>query len=157
VRLALASLRPVMGEEASGFGGEAPVAELVFALAGEVRGTTEVPVAVSRAAVNETDRTAESVGAVVRVEGLPEAVTLGAYPNPVRSRATVAYAVPEAGAVRITVYNVLGQAVATLLDTEVRAGDHTVTWTPRGLASGVYFVRMQAGGTTATRRLTLVR
>jgi hypothetical protein len=59
--------------------------------------------------------------------------------------------------VRLTVYDVVGAKVATLIEDDVPAGEHTVRWAPRGLPSGVYFYRLQANGTTMTRRMTVVR
>jgi hypothetical protein len=89
---------------------------------------------------------------------VPEAVKLlPNYPNPFTQRTTLEYTLPEAVPVRLQVYDILGRRVATLADERQTAGFHTVTWTPRGLASGVYILRMQAGDQRFTRKLTLVR
>ncbi len=91
------------------------------------------------------------------VERLPEQVELlGTYPNPAQSRATVRYAVPEQWEVRVHLYNVLGQRVRTVVDGK-REGRHERRVDVSGLASGVYFLRLQAGGETQTQRLTVVR
>ncbi len=88
----------------------------------------------------------------------PEAVELlPNYPNPFTQRTTLEYTLPEALPVRLQVYDILGRRVATLADERQTAGFHTVTWSPRGLASGVYLLRMQAGDQRFTRKLTLVR
>jgi flagellar hook assembly protein FlgD len=60
------------------------------------------------------------------------------------------------------VYNVLGQRVETLVDARTSAGLHTVTWDGTNrygerVGSGVYFVRMEAGSTTETQKVVLVR
>jgi hypothetical protein len=83
------------------------------------------------------------------------------YPNPFREATTIVYAVPEAMDVELAVYNVLGQRVATLADGEKIPGVHRVRWDgqARGaaLASGVYFVRLRANGTSHVEQMTLVR
>lgn len=78
-------------------------------------------------------------------------------PNPVRQRATIAYAVPRASDVTIAVYDVLGRRIATLVDAHTQPGRHRAQLDARHLPSGTYFVRMRAGDFTQTRRLTVVR
>jgi len=70
------------------------------------------------------------------------------FPNPFARQTTIHYELPTAGPVRITVYDVLGRRVATLVDREQAAG-----W----MASGLYFARLVAGGEVRTLRLTVVR
>ena len=93
------------------------------------------------------------------VPGVPDRFALSpSYPNPMRGTATVAFAVPEAADVRLALYDVLGREVAVLLDGPVAAGHHEAAVSSGGLPSGVYVVRMTAGGGFAqTRRLTVVR
>jgi endonuclease I len=94
---------------------------------------------------------------------LPETLRLHPnYPNPFRTATTLTYDLPNASAVRIAVYDVLGRRVQVLVDERKEAGRHTVRWDGRGqseqsLASGIYFVRLRAGDRQLTRRLTLVR
>jgi hypothetical protein len=57
----------------------------------------------------------------------------------------------------LTVHNTLGQKVAELINGEVEAGHHEVQFTASGLASGVYFYRLQAGNFTDTKQLLLIR
>ena len=64
---------------------------------------------------------------------------------------------PGAGRVVLTVYDVLGQEQATLVDGEFSAGTYTVSWDAGRVASGVYFCRMRAGDFVATKRMLLVR
>lgn len=83
---------------------------------------------------------------------------LGAnYPNPFSQTTTIQFSVSEPTDVRLTVYDVLGREVARLLDRSVTSGSHNLTWTPSNLASGVYFVRIEAGRFTKTRAVHLVR
>ena len=89
--------------------------------------------------------------------GLPEALTLGAArPNPTAGRATFRYGLPTAGRARLQVYDLLGRRVATLADGDQAAGWHEATLA-RGLAPGLYVVRLQAGREAQTRKVTVVR
>ena len=86
------------------------------------------------------------------------------HPNPFNPSTTIRYSIAQRGHVRLTVYNVAGQVVATLVN-EVqspRAGGFDVTWRgeTRGgnfAASGVYFYRLQAPGFAETRRMVLIK
>lgn len=84
------------------------------------------------------------------------------YPNPTPGPATIRYGLPKEQAVTMTVYNVLGQKVATLMqDRSMDPGFHTIQWqggTSSGapVASGVYFVRMRAGDFTASKKIVRV-
>ena len=98
---------------------------------------------------------------VVAGEGqadLPAEVTLYQnYPNPVSQATRIKFALPAAAAVDVRVYDVAGRMVATLMQGEQTAGFHEVSWDASALASGVYFVRMQAGSEMRTMRLSVIR
>ena len=84
------------------------------------------------------------------------------YPNPVRSRARIAFALPKAGAVELAVYDAAGRRVRTLVRGTLPAGHHEVTWNGRddagrSVAAGVYFVRLRQQDHRSTRKLLLVR
>ena len=85
-----------------------------------------------------------------------EVELLGTHPNPARSRATVRFAVPETREVTLQLYDLMGRQVRTLSQgpkkgrTEMRVG-------LSDLSSGIYFLRLQAGGTTKTQKMTVVR
>ncbi len=79
------------------------------------------------------------------------------YPNPFNPSTTITYAIPEQSEVRLEVININGQRVATLVDENQHAGDHSVTFDAGGLASGVYLYRLQAGSFTKTARMVLVK
>jgi hypothetical protein len=78
-------------------------------------------------------------------------------PNPFRARTTLGYALPKAMDVRLTVYDVLGRRVATLDAGPRRAGLHRVRWDAATVASGVYVVRLTAGGTQHTQKVVRLR
>jgi hypothetical protein len=81
----------------------------------------------------------------------------GNYPNPFSQQTTVELALSEQADVKVQVYNVLGQQVATVADGQMEAGSHKLEWDGSSLSSGVYFVRMKAGDATDTHRITVVR
>ena len=98
-----------------------------------------------------------SVSEPIRVgRTVDEVELLGTHPNPAQSRATVRFAVPETRAVTLRLYDVMGREVRTLARgpqegrTEMQVG-------LSGLPSGIYFLRLQAGGTTKTQKMTVVR
>ena len=78
-------------------------------------------------------------------------------PNPFSSSTEIRFALPEAAAVRLAVYDVTGREVAVLAEGSFPAGEHGATWRPAGLSSGVYLVRLEAGPFVSTRRMLLVR
>jgi hypothetical protein len=93
-----------------------------------------------------------------RKEVLPEKISFGSYPNPVREDCTFEFALPETKKVTIQIYNVLGRRVATLVDRRKRAaGRHEVEWDVSRLASGMYFGRLKVGERTQTQKIVVIR
>ncbi|MEM8558756.1 MAG: T9SS type A sorting domain-containing protein [Bacteroidota bacterium] len=89
---------------------------------------------------------------------LPAALTLDpVFPNPVRDAATLRYALPTPVAVRLSVTDVLGRTVLTRAEGVQPAGEHEARLALDDLPSGVYVVRLDANGATATQRVTVVR
>ncbi len=79
-------------------------------------------------------------------------------PNPASQSTLIPYSLPRSGEVTITVHDALGRRVATVLDTgDLPAGSGVVRFDTSGLASGVYFIRMNAPGARASRKITIVR
>jgi WD40 repeat protein len=79
------------------------------------------------------------------------------YPNPFNPSTTIRYGLPSRSHVTLTVFNALGQQVATLVEGEQEAGFHEAVFDASGLASGVYLYRLTAGSFVDTRKLILVR
>lgn len=78
-------------------------------------------------------------------------------PNPAHGRASVSFALPADAQVRVTLMDLQGRRVATLVDGVRGAGRHTVDLAAgRASGPGLYFVRMESGGRTFTRRVTLL-
>lgn len=84
------------------------------------------------------------------------------YPNPFNPETTIRYRLDKSGAVKLEIYNLLGQKVRTLIDQTQNAGEHLAKWDGRDdaghdVSSGVYLYRLQSGVSLATRKLALVR
>jgi parallel beta-helix repeat protein len=79
------------------------------------------------------------------------------YPNPFNPTTTIEFALPLDSYVTLRIYNTLGVEIVTLLSGFLQAGRYKSTWNGVRYPSGAYFVRFEAGGFTATRRLLLVK
>jgi hypothetical protein len=80
------------------------------------------------------------------------------YPNPFNPSTQIEFSLPKQSAVTLKVYNILGQEVATLLgNTTMTGGTHSVMFNARGLASGMYFYRLQAGSFTDVKKMLLLK
>jgi len=94
-------------------------------------------------------------------EALPKTLSLGQnYPNPFNPATNIRYALPEAGQVKLMIFNITGQLVKTLVDGEQTAGFKTIRWqgkdsNGRNVSSGIYFVRLDAGEQKFSRRIIL--
>ncbi len=87
---------------------------------------------------------------------------LGNYPNPFNPTTTIEFALKKKGAVTLSVYNIKGQKVNTLVNEEYRAGTHSIVWDgsdadDNTVASGIYFYKLQAGSYTKTRKMILMK
>lgn len=79
------------------------------------------------------------------------------YPNPFNPGATIQFSLPRSGYVTLKIYNALGEAMTTLVSKNLPAGKHHVLWEAKGMASGIYFYRLQAADFVETRKLVLLR
>jgi len=82
------------------------------------------------------------------------------HPNPFNPATDIRYVVPEDCRVKLEIFNVLGQRVATLVDEDQQAGSRTVRWDATsggGLPSGVYLCRLEAAGTVAVHKMVLMK
>ena len=80
-----------------------------------------------------------------------------AYPNPFNPTTTLSFAMPVQSDVTISIYNLQGREVTSLVNDNMEAGYHTAVWNADAQASGVYFVKMVAGEYIDTQKLMLVK
>jgi hypothetical protein len=104
----------------------------------------------------DTDGTASLTKEVTVQRNLRTVELLSPFPNPVRQTAIVRYATPRPMEVSLRLYDVLGRVVRTLADGRSDGRVETPT-DLSDLSSGVYFLRLEAGNTVMTRRLSIVR
>jgi hypothetical protein len=79
------------------------------------------------------------------------------YPNPFNPSTNIKYSVPETGSVKLSIYSVIGEQVAVLVDEIVQAGFYEVTFDASNLPSGAYFYRLQAGSFVVTKKMMLLK
>ena len=97
-------------------------------------------------------------GVIVSVDEMesgvePSAFSLSQnYPNPFNPRTTINYRLDQPGMVNLVIYDLLGRKVTTLVDEMKTPGSHAVTWDADGLASGVYFYRIEYGGSKVLKQ-----
>ena len=90
--------------------------------------------------------------------GVPAVASLGQnYPNPFNPMTTIEFALPSESRVSLKVYDTRGRLVRDLVNEVRAAGAHAVTFDGRGLASGLYFYRIEAGDFSDVGRMTLVK
>jgi hypothetical protein len=95
-------------------------------------------------------------GASAGTEDRPQGFALEAnWPNPFNPATTLAFTLAETTEARLSVYNLAGTKVATLVDGLAAAGSHQVNFDASNLASGVYFYTLEAAGMSETRKMVL--
>jgi glycosidase len=100
---------------------------------------------------------APPVGAAL-TNNLPKEFALSQnYPNPFNPTTLIEYALPKQSYVTLTLYNVLGQQVAKLVDGEQQPGYKSVTFNGSNLSSGLYFYRLNAGSFTSVKKMMIVK
>ena len=89
---------------------------------------------------------------------LPESFSLSAaYPNPFNPKTTLRFSIPVDNEVSLSIYNLQGREVSTLISGKIEAGYHSVVWNTDRHSSGVYFVKMVADKYISTQKLMLVK
>ena len=98
------------------------------------------------------------VGITDKYPNLPDKYALSQnYPNPFNPATTINYSIPNAGQVKITVYNAIGSKVATILNEYKQPGNYTVQFNATNLASGIYFYRIESGQFLQIKKMILLK
>ena len=79
------------------------------------------------------------------------------YPNPFNPTTTIMFQIPVAQRTTLKVFDILGREISTLIDDELSAGDHIVTWDSSIVATGVYFYRLQSGNFSGTKKMIVAK
>lgn len=79
------------------------------------------------------------------------------YPNPFNAKTNIEFELLENSRVELSVYDITGAKVTTLVNGEMEAGVHSVNWDSDGVASGVYYYSLKANGEESTRKMTLMK
>ena len=79
------------------------------------------------------------------------------YPNPFNSSTKIKYAIPVPTEIEISIFNIVGEKVCTLMDEEKRAGYYEITWDAAKYSSGIYFVTIKAGKFSDIKKMLLIK
>ncbi|MEJ2636414.1 MAG: T9SS type A sorting domain-containing protein, partial [Calditrichia bacterium] len=98
------------------------------------------------------------IGSTVPANQLPDRFVLEQnYPNPFNPATVIRYSIPAPGHVTLSVYNVTGQKVATLVNEPRAAGTYEVTFNGDQLSGGIYFYRIKSGAFSQIRKMVLLK
>ena len=145
------------------FGGDGRIATLTFQ---KKRIAPGIPVVLPRISLNSVLFNEGTPSAIIEGNDYEEEIVkirLGPVtPNPFMGSTVISYTVPAASHVSLSIYNVNGQLVRTVVDGSMEAGVHRAAWDGRDsnenqVARGVYFCRMTAGEFTATEKIVLLQ
>jgi hypothetical protein len=102
--------------------------------------------------------TGDGVTSVGNEEDIPKEFRLDQnYPNPFNPITTIQFAVPKAGEYKVVVYNILGEQVAELLNTQLQPGVHKVEFGGNNLASGIYIYQLIGNEVNFTKKMILMK
>jgi hypothetical protein len=79
------------------------------------------------------------------------------YPNPFNPSTTISFSLPQAGNVKLTVYNLLGEQVAELVNGFREAGIHIVNFNAEIFNSGILIYKLEANGVVQSKKMTLLK
>jgi len=89
---------------------------------------------------------------------IPSEVVLNQnYPNPFNPSTTINYSIAKASNVQLSVYNLIGQRVATLVDKRQSAGSHSIEWNASSVSSGIYFYKIVVGQNVLSKKMVLIK
>lgn len=112
----------------------------------------------NKTAESDYSNEASIVTDVKDMKGIPTEFALGQnYPNPFNPTTKIKFALPMSVSTKITVFDLLGREVAILINKELKAGYHEVTFDAGNLVNGVFFYRIEAGNFVQTKKLILMK
>lgn len=162
MRVALAGARPADNSS--------PIMHIVVELQPDMKGQVSSSLTFNSFVVNDVDLTTHITGVDLNIKGIPTVYKLSQnFPNPFNPATAIQYQLPEASQVSLTVFNLRGQQVATLVDKVQQAGYYELQWDGTNqlgqqVSSGVYLYRISAESTTGTgeefgkiNKMTLIR
>lgn len=120
-------------------------------------------VRLTRALVTDRNRFSIDIKPYVTIEEIVEEIRPGNvelrqnYPNPFNPATNITFYLPEERTVRVGIYNIVGQQVAMLIDDNLQAGEHSVSWDASNNPSGIYIVQLETGNRILTRKITLIK
>ncbi|NOR45098.1 MAG: T9SS type A sorting domain-containing protein [Candidatus Delongbacteria bacterium] len=79
------------------------------------------------------------------------------YPNPFNPTTTISFSIVEPGDVKLNIYNFSGQLVSSLVDREMVAGHHTVSFDASNLSAGIYYYTLEADNMTMSNKMILAK
>jgi hypothetical protein len=92
------------------------------------------------------------VGTGEEIVGMPSVTN---FPNPFSKMTHIRFSLAGTADVTLEVFSTHGQKIAVLVDQQLAAGDHVVTWRPGNLPDGIYYYRISTGQSSITKRMTL--
>ncbi len=131
---------------------------LTTAAAVTIDSTQSLYVALARATGTITNTLVSSGTAVKQESAVPQTFSLEQnFPNPFNPSTTMKFSLASPQQVRLTVYDLLGRAVSTVVNQFMQAGAYSVQWNASQLPSGMYLYRIDAGTFSSVKKLTLVK
>jgi hypothetical protein len=108
--------------------------------------------------MDEIEITGDGAGLITSVKPsakkIPNTIQLFRnYPNPFNPSTSINFYLPETQNVTIKIYNISGEEIETLIEGVVPGGRHELRWTARGISSGVYIYKLQAGSFTDVKKM----
>jgi hypothetical protein len=79
------------------------------------------------------------------------------YPNPFNPTTTIGFTLPIESNVKISIYNLIGQKVAEVVNSKFSSGNHSVDFNATNLASGIYLYKIEAGSFTSVKKMQLMK
>lgn len=151
----------IFGRRDRGISGEGTLAVVTFA----VVGAGNPQIALGNITARDADNNDVVISGTMALPGdvMPaRTALLGASPNPFNPATELSFVLAQSGKTRLGIYDVQGRLVATLVNTDLPAGPHHVTWqgqdsSGRTVASGAYIVRLEASDATCSQRITLMK